>query len=145
MTAQASPMTPVDAGEWAKTLAAVGGLLGGIWAVCVKVRGWLRRRQELREEERRAIRYLVDAQHHVLRLLNHGVLPEDEIVRQETLIREIRKRLAKLDGHEELLAAADQTEAIRVMTRTQKIETRKAQIRGQHQDGNPFTDDWTPQ
>lgn len=138
-------MTPVDAGEWAKTLAAVGGLLGGFWAVCVKVRGWLRRRQELREEERRAIRYLVDAQHHVLRLLNHGVLPEDEIVRQETLIREIRKRLAKLDGHEELLAAADQTEAIRVMTRTQKIETRKAQIRGQHQDGNPFTDDWTPQ
>lgn len=144
MTAQASPMTPAaDLGEWAKTLAAVVGVVGGLWALAVKVRGWFRARRELRNEERRAIRYLVDAQHHVLRLLNHGILPEDEIVRQETLIREIRRNLARLDGHEELLAATDQTDAIRVMTRTQRIEARKVELRRKHDDAPLFMDGWT--
>lgn len=146
MTVQANPMTPAaDVGDWVKTLAAAGGLVGGAWALMVKVRGWWSKRNETRKEERRAIRYLVDAQHHVLRLLNHGMLPEDEIHRQEALIREIRKNLARLDGHEELLAASEQTEAIKVMTRTQRIDARKRSIRQfQPESEVPMFDDSDP-
>jgi len=121
--------------DGAKSVLAISALVGGVWAAVAK---WRKRRAALeakRALEARAIRYLVDAQHHVLRLLNMGRLPENEIQRQEFLIKELRKDLAKLDGHEDLLAVADtQEQVMRFLTRTQRIYEKKAQIRASHEE-----------
>lgn len=131
-----------DVGDLVKTLAAGGGILAACWAAWAKWRRRCSERRARHEAEARAIRYLVDAQHHVLRLLNHGVLPQEEMARQEVLIRQIREELARCDGHEDLLRATDeQAEIVRVLTRTQAIQQRKAQLR----DDNPFRDRWTPE
>lgn len=102
-----------------------------------------RRAAELRHLEGRAVRYILDAQHHILRLLTREPVPEDELQRQRVLIHEVRDELARADGHEELLAAADaQAEIIQVIKRTQAIAIKKAALRAER-DGSPFADGWT--
>jgi len=125
--------------RWAKALATVGGLVGGAYAVLVRVfRRW-RIRRDRRRLEAKAVRYLLDAQHHVLRLLNNGSLPPDEIKRQAILIKDLRRDMAEVDGHQEFLLAADNAESrseiIRILTRTQAIEARKVELRAKQAKG----------
>lgn len=127
--------SPGEIKDGAGALVAISALVGTVVATWVRWRRRRRAAQSKRRAEARAIRYLVDAQHHVLRLLNRGQLPEDELQRQEFLIREVRRDLAQADGHEELLAAVDtQEEVVKWIKRTQRIEEKKAQIREQSGD-----------
>lgn len=115
-------------GDTAKTLAAVGGLLGGAWAVLSR---WMRRRREAkakRELEGKAVRYLLDAVRHSLNALTpadrrSSIIDIDELARQKALIDEVRDMLWVADGHVSEREAQRQAEDIvRVLTRTQAIQ-----------------------
>lgn len=146
MRAPALQSTATDAESWVRLAAGCVGILAALSAAGVKAWRWFWRRRRTRAAERRAIRYLVDAQHHVLRLLDHRLVPEDEIRQQELLVRLVRRELAEVDGHEELLQESDERarEMEDVMRRTQRIEARKKQIRATRQQDNPFADGWEP-
>lgn len=146
MRAPALQSTATDAESWVRLAAAATGILAAFAAGAVKAWRWFWKRRRTRAAERRAIRYLVDAQHHVLRLLDHGLVPEDEIRQQELLVRLVRRELAEVDGHQELLQESDERarEIEDVMRRTQRIEARKRQIRATRQADNPFADGWEP-
>jgi hypothetical protein len=123
----------------AKTLAAVGGLVGGIWAILSR---WARRRLETkakRELEARAIRYLLDAVRHSLNALTplerrSSLIDADELVRQKTLIDEVRDMIWIADGHSSEREAQRQAEdIIRVITRTQAIERKELHLRAKRE------------
>jgi PAS domain-containing protein len=117
-------------GDWAKTLAALGGLIAGVVAVCSRL--WRRRKaqRELRALEAKAIRYLLDAQRHTLYVISPGpdrFLQLDEIDRQRTLIDQVRDEMWIADGHGEVREAQRRAEEIaRVLTRTQAIQAKRA-------------------
>jgi len=130
--------TVEQVGDSAKALVAITALVGGAWA-CVS--RWHQRRkaaEERRAADAHALRQTVDALHHLLRAVNGGeLMAPDELRRQEFLIRRERRKLAKVDGHEELLAetdAEDEREARRWATRTQRLQARKEQIKAQSGD-----------
>jgi hypothetical protein len=142
--AQPLRVTAAETESWVRTTAAGVGILAALGAALLKLWRLCAGRWRRRQEERRAIRYLVDAQHHVLRLLNYGCVPNDELRHQERLIRAVRSELARLDGHTELLTEEQERELQDLVRRTQRIEARKAVIRASQPD-NPFSDEWTPE
>lgn len=123
-------------GDWAKTLAAIGGLVAGLWAACRRLwRVWQARRR-LRALERKAIRYLLDAQRHTL----YAVIPTpdrvvviEKLKNSKDLIDQVRDDLWVADGHESALDEERRVENIvRVITRTQRIQLKaEAERRGE--------------
>lgn len=137
---------PQTVGDWAKTLAAVGGIVGGLWALATR---WHRRRQERqrqRDLEAKSVRYLLDAIRHALYVIAPGpdrFLELDEIERQKALIDQVRDELWIADGHASQRETQRQAEGIlKILTRTQRIEAKEQRAL---QPGNPFTDGWTPE
>lgn len=133
-----------DVGAWAKTLAAVGGVVGGLWALGVRIAKRHRLERERKAQEARAIRYLLDAVRHALNVIvpteDRRFIDVDELVRQKLLIDQVRDALWRYDGHESERATEQATERIvEVLTRTQRI---KAKEQGKD---NPFKDGWTPE
>lgn len=115
--------TPQEVEDHAKSILAVGAIVGGAWAVA---RRWYRRRRaeaEIRELESRAIRYLLDAQRHALNVIvpheDRRLIDVDELHRQKLLIDQIRDRLWKADGHSQTLQ-----DIVNVLTRTQRIQAK---------------------
>lgn len=136
--------SPEEVGAWAKTLAAVGGVAGGAWALGVRVARRRRLDRERKAQEARAIRYLLDAVRHALNVIvpseDRRFVDVDELVRQKLLIDQVRDALWRYDGHESERATEQATERIvEVLTRTQRI---KAKEQGKD---NPFKDGWTPE
>lgn len=127
---------------WAKTIAAIGGIVGGAWALAVRILRRRRREQERRDLEAKAIRYLLDAMRHTLHVMAPGergrLIDVGELERQKVLVDQVRDLLWIADGHQsERDAQAAAAELGRWLTRTQAIEAKE---RG----GNPFADKWTP-
>jgi hypothetical protein len=127
--------------DGAKTVAAVGGVLGGAWALVTR---WRRRCAEARtkrEIEAKATRYLLDAMRHTLNLLAPGearFVDLEELARQKVLIDQVRDLLWVADGHRSEREAQRQTEEIvKVLTRTQAI-------RAKERPSSVFADNWTP-
>lgn len=121
-----------DVGDGARALVAISTLVAGAWALWLRLRTWRRRRQERQTANDRAIREYADTLHHLLRWINGGELPPDELRRHEVLVRRLRRDLARVDGHLELLTEADaEEERDRKLwaTRTQRLNDRKAEIR----------------
>lgn len=126
--------TPQEVEDSAKSLLAVGAIVGGAWAVA---RRWLRRRKaadEMRELESRAIRYLLDAQRHALNVIvpheDRRLINLDELMRQKLLIDQIRDRLWAADGHDKTVQ-----DIVNVLTRTQAIKAKQQQ--------DVFADGWS--
>lgn len=122
--------TADEVGTLAKSLAAVAGVVGGVWALVAKVRRRRQRDRERREAESRAIRYLLDATRHALNVLapadERRFIDVDELVRQKLLIDQIRDALWQFDGHESERATEQAAENIvRVLTRTQRIQVKQ--------------------
>lgn len=135
--------SPEQVGDAAKTVAAVGGVVGGAWALVARWRRRCREAQERRALEGKAVRYLLDAVRHSLNVLTPGderrLIDVDEIARQKVLIDQIRDLLWIADGHKSERESQRQTEEIvRVLTRTQRIQAKEQQQ-------NPFADGWTPE
>lgn len=131
--------TPEQVGDGAKTLAAIGGIVGGAWALVTRWRRRCREAEERRALEAKAVRYLLDAVRHSLNVLSptdeRRLIDVDELARQKVLIDQIRDLLWIADGHKSDRDAQRQTEEIvRVLTRTQAIRQKE----------NPFKDGWTP-
>lgn len=132
--------TADQVGDAAKTLAAIGGIVGGAWALVAR---WLRRRREAKakhELEAKAIRYLLDAVRHSLNVFATGddrrFVDLDELARQKVLIDQVRDLLWIADGHQsERDAQRLGEDIVRVLTRTQAIKAKD----------NPFKDGWTPE
>ena len=110
--------------EGAKSILAVGAVLGGAYAIA---RRWLQRRrraQERRAIEEQAIRYLLDAQRHTLNVLVPGedrsMVDIDELRRQKLLVDQIRDRLWHADGHSQSLQSI-----VEVLSRTQRIKAKQ--------------------
>jgi hypothetical protein len=131
--------TADEIGAVAKTIAAVGGLLGGIWAILSRI---AKRRREVkvrRELEAKAIRYLLDAMRHSLNALTPderraSPIDADELVRQKALIDEVRDMIWVADGHSSEREAQRQAEDIlRVITRTQAIERKALHLRAKRE------------
>lgn len=132
-----------DVGAWAKTMAAVGGVVGGLWALGVRIAKRRRLERERKAQEARAIRYLLDAVRHALNVIvpseDRRFVDVDELVRQKLLIDQVRDALWRYDGHESERATEQATERIvEVLTRTQRIKAKEQQQ-------NPFKDGWTPE
>lgn len=119
-----------EVGEWAKTLAAIGGVLGAIWAVLSK--GWRawRKRAQMQRLESKAIRYLLDAQRHTLYFVTptreSRRVSVDELARQKALVDEVRDELWMADGHESERERQRMAEDVAaVITRTQAIRRKQ--------------------
>lgn len=129
--ALAAMPTQEELGDWAKTIAAIGGILGGIWALARRL--WRRyvHAREVRALEAKAVRYLLDAQRHALYALapagdRHRLIDVDELTRQKTLIDEVRDELWVADGHASEREEQRRVEGIvRVLTRTQAIQAKE--------------------
>lgn len=128
MSDTAHQMTPADVGDWAKTLAAVAGVVGG--AVALVSRWWKRRleRRRIAALEAKALRYLLDAVRHALFVMAPGpdrFLELDELERQKVLIDEVRDEVWKSDGHGSRRDQAEtQRTLLRILTRTQAIQAK---------------------
>lgn len=114
----------------AKTLAALGGIVGGLWVVISK--WWRRKRQAARVKalEAKAIRYLLDSQRHTLETMlpNARLLNLSEMERQKHLIDTVRDELWVADGHESEREAERRAEELeRFLTRTQAIKVKQQQ------------------
>lgn len=134
--------SPDEVGDAAKTVAAVGGVVGGAWALIARWRRRCREAQERRALEGKAVRYLLDAMRHTLHVVTpteeRRFIDLDELARQKVLVDQIRDQLWICDGHKSDREAQRQTEEIvRVLTRTQRIKAKE-------QRNNPFADGWTP-
>jgi hypothetical protein len=121
--------TPQEWGDLVKTVAAAGGIVGGLYALVAK---WWKRRQErkrLRDIEAKSIRYLLDAMRHSLHVMAPGpdrFLELGEIERQKALIDQVRDELWCADGHAGEREAQRRAEEIaRVLTRTQAIQAKR--------------------
>lgn len=131
-----------DVGAWAKTLAAVGGVVGALWALGAKVARRHRLERERKTLEGKAVRYLLDAMRHTLHVVTpteeRRFIDLDELARQKVMIDEVRDLLWVMDGHKSEREAQRQAEEIvRVITRTQRIKAKEQQRE------NPFTDGCT--
>lgn len=131
-------ITPEQVGDWAKTIAAIGGIVGGVWALVTKAVRRRRAAQQRAALEAKATRYLLDAMRHALHVMQPGpsrFLDVDELQRQKVLIDGVRDELWIADGHaserEQERAAA---EIVRVLTRTQAIQAK-------HQRQDMFSDE----
>lgn len=121
--------------DLAKTVAAVGGVVGAVWALISR---WLKRRRKAREKaemEARATRYLLDAVRHALGALSpHDrpyVLDPKELERQKILIDGIRDDLWVADGHRSEREAQRELKGVMdVITRTQAIRVKKDRLTG---------------
>jgi hypothetical protein len=127
----------------AKTIAAIGGIVGGAWAVCVRVLRRRRAERERHELEQKAIRYLLDAMRHTLHVMTPDergrLIDVGELERQKVLVDQVRDQLWIADGHQSERDAEAAAAALeKWLTRTQAIEAKE---RG----GNPFRDGWTPE
>jgi hypothetical protein len=129
--------TSKEVEDGAKSVLAIGALVGATWALC---RRWYTRRRtarEVRELESRALRYLLDAQRHTLNVIvpheDRRLIDVDELHRQKLLIDQVRDRLWKADGHSQTLQ-----DIVQVITRTQAIQAKR-----DRQPDNPFQDGWT--
>lgn len=132
--------SPDEVGAAAKTVAAVGGVVGGAWALVSRWRRRCREADERRALEGKAVRYMLDAMRHTLHVVTpteeRRFIDLDEMARQKVLIDQIRDQLWIADGHTSEREAQRQTEEIvRVLTRTQRIQAKE----------NPFKDGWTPE
>lgn len=124
--------TPDQVGDWAKTFAAIAGLLGGLWAIFRRVSARRRERKQLRELEGRAIRYLLDAQRHTLRFVTptteSRLVDIDQMSRQKALIDQVREELWRADGHSEEYEREQIAEDVgRWLTRTQAIKLKNTE------------------
>lgn len=136
--------TPDEVGDAAKTVAAVGGVVGGAWALVTRWRRRCREAEERRALEGKAVRYMLDAMRHTLHVVTpteeRRFIDLDELARQKVLIDQVRDQLWIADGHHSEREAQRQTEElVRVLTRTQRIR-----VKEQGKD-NPFKDGWTPE
>ena len=109
-------------------------VLAGLGALWPAVKAWRARQvksAKLRAVEGKAVRYLLDAQRHSLRVIapSEGgrtwLVDLDEIIRQKALIDDVREELWVADGHASR-RDTEQTvaEVVKVMTRTQAIRAR---------------------
>jgi hypothetical protein len=128
---QSSAVTADQIGDWAKTVAAVGGIVGGAWALATR---WLKRHRAARQRralEGKAVRYLLDAMRHSLHVLQPGerrLVDMDELARQKVLIDGVRDELWVADGHaSERENERNVAEIVRVLTRTQAIQAKGKQ------------------
>lgn len=130
MTASEQVITlpsPQQIEDGAKSLLAVGALVGAVLAIC---RRWSTRRRaerERRELEAKAIRYLLDATRHALGVIvpheGRRMIDDAELIRQKILIDQVRDRIWQADGHTSAERQAE--EIVNVLTRTQAIKVKQ--------------------
>jgi hypothetical protein len=122
--------SPEEASSLVTALGAIVGVVGGVWALVVRVLRRRRRRQLVQELEGRALRYLIDAQRHTL----HTIVPGEEaryvdlteLNRQKVLIDQVRDQLWVADGHESQRESERQAnDLLKVLTRTQAIRMKQ--------------------
>lgn len=122
-------LTAEELANYAKTVAAIGGILAALWAILSR---WVRRRRkanEMRRLEARATRYLLDAVRHTLAAVKGDrsyVIGPKELDRQKVLIDAIRDELWVADGHTSEREAQRQLQGVvEVLTRTQAIHLKE--------------------
>lgn len=119
-------MTPAEVEGWAKVIGGVLAVATALGAGVVRAWRWWRRRIEMRRAEAKALRYLLDATHHVM----HHLAPDVDdwqarpaiLERHRVLIDSVWDELWLVDGHEAREKPAVSPEELRRwMTRTMKI------------------------
>lgn len=127
--AAALSLSPADLEGWAKLVGpvlAVGGVVGG---AAVKVWRWWTRGRKIRRLEAKVLRYQLDALRHMLDVMTPSpdgrMVSLEELIRQHSLICDVRRELWKADGNE--LPEEEPAAVVRAwLTRTAAIERLKA-------------------
>jgi len=121
-------LAPTEVEGWAKVAGGVLAVLGIVSAAVLRTWRWWTRRSRIRRFESKAVRYLLDAERHMLHMMVPGpsrYIETEELQRQKILIDQIRDELWVLDGHGGERDEQRRVENIvKVLTRTQAIQAK---------------------